>query len=65
MRHVESAPRRVCRPGVSFCTIIAHPVHQFGLECDGVDAVGMETFANAFRLRHEIRQGGVVRYDVR
>ena len=44
---------------------IAHPVHQFGLECDGVDAVGMKTFANAFRLRHEIRQGGVVRYDVR
>lgn len=44
---------------------IARPVHELGLESDGVDAVGMKTFANAFRLRHEIRQGGVICYDVR
>jgi hypothetical protein len=47
------------------CQNIAHAVHELGLECDGVDAVGVKTFANAFSLRHEIRQGGVICYDVR
>lgn len=40
-------------------------VHKLGLECDGMDAVSMKTFANAFSLGHEVRQGGVICYDVR
>jgi len=43
----------------------ARAVHELGLECNGMDAVSMKTFANAFSLCHEIRQGGVICYDVR